>query len=276
MIEMARETRVLTVLAGTLIGTIMMIPPNFWTDIVWLASGYLIPQVFLAIIFALIAFFSGGTLGGGVVARLTAFVSKVTTKLAAAGRAGVILLRIFDFMSSLTSKMVDLIKALRRKVAEVSPGATGEATPVVLRTTPRVPPKRLPHHRSDIPDEYYDPDTGELLWPNEETTGIRDGFAKPPVAETLPEGTIIDCYAPRSGVDDTGKFLSPAGASYESRALPYVENADNLTRYRVARPLPVQSGTAAPWFGAPGGATQFKTGPSVGQLVQDGFLEVIP
>ncbi|MEO0381541.1 MAG: TNT domain-containing protein, partial [Pseudomonadota bacterium] len=162
------------------------------------------------------------------------------------------------------------------KIAEVRSGATGEATPVVRRTTPRVPPKRAPHHDPNIPDEYYDPDTGELIWPDENSTGIRDGFAKPPVMETLPEDTIIDRYAPRSGVDDTGRFLSPAGASYESRALPYIENPDNLTRYRVVRPLPVQSGTAAPWFGAPGGATQFKTGPSVGQLVKDGFLEVIP
>ena len=155
MIEMARETRVLTVLAGTLIGTIMMIPPNFWTDIVGLASGYLIPEVVLAIVFALIAFFSGGTLGGGVVVRLTAFVSKVTTKLAAAGRAGVILLRIFDFMSSLTSKMVDLIKALRRKIAEVSPGATGESTPEVRQSQP--------NRRTDAGADFDTPPRGGSL-----------------------------------------------------------------------------------------------------------------
>ncbi|MFL4470127.1 polymorphic toxin type 15 domain-containing protein [Tateyamaria armeniaca] len=138
MIEMARETRVLTVLAGTIIGSIMMIPPNFWTDIVGLASGYLIPEVFMAIVFALIAFFSGGTLGGGLVVRLTAFVTKVTSKLAAAGRAGVVLIKIFDFLTSITSKMVDLIKALRRKIVERANGATGEATPVIRSTTRRV------------------------------------------------------------------------------------------------------------------------------------------
>lgn len=138
MIEMARETRVLTVLAGTIIGSLMMIPPNFWTDIVALASGYLIPEVFLAIVFALIAFFSGGTLGGGLVIRLTAFVTKVTSKLAAAGRAGVILLRIFDFMASLTSKMVDLIRGLKRRIFERANGATGEATTVIRSTARRV------------------------------------------------------------------------------------------------------------------------------------------
>lgn len=192
MIEMARETRVFTVLAGTIIGSLMMIPPNFWTDIVALASGYLFREVFLAIVFALIARFSGGTWGGGLVIRLTTFVTKVTSKLAAAGRAGVILLRIFEFMASLTSKMVNLIKALRRKIAEIRSGATGEATPVVRGTRRHVPPNRLPHHRSDIPDEYYDPDTGDLLWPDEKSTGIRDGFACPPAYDTLPEGAIID------------------------------------------------------------------------------------
>ncbi len=145
MIEMALKTQVLTVLAGTLIGTIMMIPPNFWTDIVGLASGYLIPEVFLAIILALIAFFSAGTLGGGLVLRLGAFVTKVTSKLAAAGRAGVVLLKIFDFLSSLTSKIVDLIKALRRRISETANGATGEATPVIRQSRPNGnPATRLP------------------------------------------------------------------------------------------------------------------------------------
>ncbi len=138
MIEMTRETRVLTVLAGTIIGSIMMIPPNFWTDMLGLAGGYLIPEVFIAIIFALIAFFSGGTLGFGLAGRLLAFVAKVKSKLMAAGPAGVTLIKILDFLLSLMSKIVDLIKGLKRRITERANGATGEATPVIRSTSRRV------------------------------------------------------------------------------------------------------------------------------------------
>ncbi|MEO0401140.1 MAG: glycohydrolase toxin TNT-related protein [Pseudomonadota bacterium] len=276
MIEMARETRVLTVLAGTLIGSLIMIPPNFWTDVIGLASGYLIPEVIIGIIFALIAFFSAGTLSGGLAVRLTTFVTKIMTKLKAIGRAGQVLVRIFEFMLSLKDKIVDLIKALKRKISELARGATGEATPVIRRSADRVPPVRKPWYNDDIPDEYFDPETGELLWPNEATTGVPDGFARTPVADTLDEGTFIDRYSQSTGVDDGGSFLSPRGAPYESRSLPYNPDMQQYSVYRVAKPLPVQSGQAAPWFGQPGGATQYKTGLSVGDLVKQGYLEPVP
>ncbi len=63
MIEMATQTRVLAVLGGTMLGTMMMIPPNFWSDMVGLGVGYLIPELFIAIVLAIIAFFTAGAGG---------------------------------------------------------------------------------------------------------------------------------------------------------------------------------------------------------------------
>jgi len=44
----------------------------------------------------------------------------------------------------------------------------------------------------------------------------------------------------------------------------------------VRTPLPAWAGTAAPWFGEPGGATQLKTDAPAAMLVGDGVLEHVP
>lgn len=43
------------------------------------------------------------------------------------------------------------------------------------------------------------------------------------------------------------------------------------------KPLPVKSGTTAPWFDQPGGGTQFKLleGWDVDMLIRDGYLKEI-
>ena len=123
--------------------------------------------------------------------------------------------------------------------------------------------------------QWYDPKTGELLWPNTQTTGYPDGFSAMPVKETLPVGTRIDRYSAKVGEMDAGNFLSPAGTSFESRALPWNQATQNYSVYEVIRPLPVDSGTAIPWFGSTGGATQYKTGISVGVLIRGGYIDPI-
>ncbi len=141
-----------------------------------------------------------------------------------------------------------------------------EATPM---TKERTPPKRAPYHRKDLGDEWYDPKDGKLRWPPE------DGFDGKPVNSTLKPGAKIDRYSGDTGVYDTGKYLSPEGASFGSRALPYDRKAQEYAVYEVVKPIPVKSGKAAPWFGETGGATQYKMEQSVGDLVKSGHLKQI-
>ena len=44
----------------------------------------------------------------------------------------------------------------------------------------------------------------------------------------------------------------------------------------VLKPISVQAGTAMPWYGQPGGGTQFVLPNSIGNLIADGSLKILP
>ena len=87
---------------------------------------------------------------------------------------------------------------------------------------------------------------------------------------------MIDRYSFNPPKADSGHFFGELGASFDSRALP-PQNLDTHTlyEYRGARPLPVESGPAAPWFGQTGGAVQYRTQMSTQELIRLGYLEEI-
>ena len=98
-----------------------------------------------------------------------------------------------------------------------------------------------------------------------------NGFAGTPEVVNLQPGARIDRY----GSNDGG-FLSPAGTPFEQRALPNSSANSQFQTFEVVRPLPVNSGQAAPWFGQPGGGTQYQLqGVNVQQLLDEGYLRVV-
>lgn len=81
-----------------------------------------------------------------------------------------------------------------------------------------------------------------------------------------------------------GSFISAAAAPYNQRALP-PSNLDtnpaapdfpfNYHVYQVIKPLTVNGGPIAPWFGQPGLGAQFYTGDvgNIMSLISQGYLE---
>jgi hypothetical protein len=134
----------------------------------------------------------------------------------------------------------------------------------------RHPPQRKPFHRQNLDDMWYRLDDGELRWPP------NDGFSSPPSRTTIGRNTLIDRYSGGPPQTDGGKYFSPAGASFESRALPYDEAAQTLTRYQVVKPFEALEGSAAPWFDQAGGAMQYMTEMSTKDLLRNGFIRVVP
>jgi hypothetical protein len=118
--------------------------------------------------------------------------------------------------------------------------------------------------RTDLP-------TSCLVSPNHVKWPGDDGFAPGTLTITVPPGALLDRYG-----DGAGNFLSPKGTTYEARALPYVCRGYAYTTYRVVKPIPVRLGTAAAWFGEPGGAVQVKTAECVNQLLAEGVLQPVP
>jgi hypothetical protein len=86
------------------------------------------------------------------------------------------------------------------------------------------------------------------------------GFAGAPVTVTLEAGQVLDRFGSNSG-----RFLSPYGTAYAERALP-PSNLDtfeplypnNYHIFRVLKPFAADGGTAAAWFGQPGGGIQYR------------------
>ena len=103
---------------------------------------------------------------------------------------------------------------------------------------------------------------------------------------TLRPGTRIDRYGGyyKDGeFIDTGKFVSPEGAPFESRALPESVRSGNppkpFNSYEVMKPIPnVQEGKAIPWFGQEGGGTQYQIPQKDGiqELLNGGYIRKIP
>jgi hypothetical protein len=59
------------------------------------------------------------------------------------------------------------------------------------------------------------------------------------------------------------------------RSLPDSALNKPLTSYEVLRPIEVQAGPAAPWFGRPGGELQFELPNSVQSLIESGHLRAV-
>ncbi|WP_072016942.1 TNT domain-containing protein [Erwinia oleae] len=96
--------------------------------------------------------------------------------------------------------------------------------------------------------------------------------------ETLQPGAKVDRYGgwtDANGFHDTGTFISPAGSSFEGRALQTSTLSKPYTTYEVLKPLPVDSGPAIPWFGQQGYGIQYETSAGIEKLIKQGFLRKI-
>jgi hypothetical protein len=138
-----------------------------------------------------------------------------------------------------------------------TPVAIGAATPKPANC----PTWPTPALRTDLPPGSLDA-CGNPNWPP------NNGFDPPKLNVIVPAGELLDRFG-----DTRGVYLSPRGAPYDRRALPYDCHGYTYTVYKVMRPLPALLGTAAPAFGEPGGAIQLQTNEKVEQLLTQGVLQ---
>ena len=109
---------------------------------------------------------------------------------------------------------------------------------------------------------------GSTWWPP------NNGGVGDPVQTSVPPGTALDRYGP-----ETGGYMSAAGDSFESRALPGAP-ASPVNNYVTTQSMPVEQSEIAPWFGQPGGGTQYRlVSPdgsgakySVADAIDDGYM----
>ena len=86
---------------------------------------------------------------------------------------------------------------------------------------------------------------------------------------TLSPGTIVD----RFGLDH-GVYTSPYGTPLTNRSLPIgTINERTYSVFRVLKPIKVDAGTIAPYFGEMGGGTQYIFKETIENIIKSGYLE---
>lgn len=128
---------------------------------------------------------------------------------------------------------------------------------------------------------YCDKSKDPIVWP------LNDGCLHDPIPLTIQVGSILDRFGGTGGF-----FMSPLGFSYTERSLPYIlsdptcvnyynevynlNNPDeNYHMYKVQKEFTVLTCHAAPFFGAPGGAIQYKTSNPIYQLISDKIISEV-
>lgn len=93
---------------------------------------------------------------------------------------------------------------------------------------------------------------------------------------TLQPGQKIDRYGgffSNGKFNDKGSFVSPAGNSFGSRALPADTIKKPYSVYEVQSPIDAKSGPAIPWFGQKGMGTQYELSDSIENLLSNGSIK---
>ena len=135
MIETVRQTEVLRGLTATALGVLVLIPPNYWAEVAGTGIGFLIPEAIIAILFLIIAAFTGGTGGAALAARLVIFANGVARRLRAAGRAAGAIVDMLTFLGGLVDKLTELVRKVMRNRRERAAGQTDQEVPIVRSAT---------------------------------------------------------------------------------------------------------------------------------------------
>ena len=86
---------------------------------------------------------------------------------------------------------------------------------------------------------------------------------------TLSPGTIVDRFG-----SDHGVYTSPYGTPLTNRSLPIgTINERTYSVFRVLKPIKVDAGTIAPYFGEMGGGTQYIFKETIENIIKSGYLE---
>ncbi|CAM2748279.1 filamentous hemagglutinin [Pseudomonas gessardii] len=161
------------------------------------------------------------------------------------------------------------------KSPEVALGAKGVRAPVVNPTPAQV----ATAEKLGVDPRWVKSD-GSPDWPTKANNGFDGGFDGPPRVAELQPGQTFDRYGGRfdekGNFTDQGKFVAPKDVPFDQRALPDSSLKSPYQQYEVIKPIPeVNSGNAAPWFGKPGGGTQYQLPMSIDELLKEGFIKPI-
>lgn len=173
------------------------------------------------------------------------------------------------YVSATVTEIAYGVIGLRSGIGALQGGANGATRPPAINPTPQ---QLASAERLGV-DPRWVKANGEIDWP------ANHGFSGSPTILELQPGVRFDRYGGKfldGKLRDPGAFASPTGVPFGQRALPNSSLNDPYTTYEIVLPIPgVNSGVAAPWFGQPGGGTQYQLPFSIDYLIDNGFIRKI-
>ena len=82
-------------------------------------------------------------------------------------------------------------------------------------------------------------------------------------------GDLVDRYG---GTNPNSRFLAPENTPINQRSLPPNIDYNKYNCYEVLKSFHVQGGKIAPYYGKPGGGTQYVTPYPINELIERGYL----
>ncbi len=163
MIEVARETDVLQKAFKTIMSVLFMLTPNFWAEMKGMVEGFLIPEIVISVVLALIGTLCAAAGAAGIAARITGVVAKIRKAFTAAGAVGRVFTAFFRYVDDLFALIARLSTALRKGIDEAIEGATGAYNRIVRKSNP---PKMLARKGYNIDPKKFDYMFGKVAKPD--------------------------------------------------------------------------------------------------------------
>lgn len=123
-----------------------------------------------------------------------------------------------------------------------------------------------PYTKGKVGEERFYADNGSEIWPS------NDGAVGDIQTIIISAGSVL---LSRYGYNG-GRYVSPAGTSYEERALSRRTDLSNLHHFVVLKDIEnVEMGTIASWFNQKGGGIQYKFQQQIKTLLELGYLKEV-
>jgi len=120
MIEALRRSPILNLIVLVSIGVILSIPPNLWVTIIATAGGFILPEILIWVVLAIITVLTVGAASPSVAARGTALVAKLANFARKIPDAGKILKTLFEFLQGIVTKLSGFIQKLMQSIREAA------------------------------------------------------------------------------------------------------------------------------------------------------------
>lgn len=140
LIEVCRQTDALQKVFASVGALFTAIPMNLWAEGIGMAGGYIIPELLVSALLAILAALTEGGAAPILAARLIAYGDKIKNIFTKLGELGPILTRLYNGIKEIRGTIVELTRAAWRNIEEKSRSSVDKLKLILRSSKKRKPP----------------------------------------------------------------------------------------------------------------------------------------